>query len=170
MIWSKKILFMVSCLVLLGAPLTQTNARPDFQTEVFDWMNTNKLTKYSQVDEFRPQDPITRGEASKFVTHYAWLAWLAKWGSACEFEDAQGYDATLIPYLKKSCQYGLFKWSQKKFMPNVSITEAQALAVVVRSLWWAQDETMSPRYKGYYTIAQENGLISDCLLYTSRCV
>jgi hypothetical protein len=56
---------------------------------------------------------------------------------------------------------GLFKGSQGKFMPNNNITEAQALTVVVRSLYGKMDETMSPWYKGYFMKAKDIGLISN---------
>jgi hypothetical protein len=45
-------------------------------------------------------------------------------------------------------------------MPNSSLTEAQALAIVIRSLDGFLDETVTPWYKNYFTKAQSYGMIS----------
>jgi hypothetical protein len=47
------------------------------------------------------------------------------------------------------------------FMPQNPITEAQALTIVVRSLYGYQDETVLPWYNEYFSIAQNIGLITD---------
>lgn len=46
-------------------------------------------------------------------------------------------------------------------MPNDNITEAQATAVVIRSLDGFADETTDPWYKNYFMKAQELGMISE---------
>lgn len=46
-------------------------------------------------------------------------------------------------------------------MPNGNLTEAQALAIVIRSLEGFKDETKSPWYIDYYTRGQELGLIKN---------
>lgn len=80
-------------------------------TSVLDWMHSNGLTKYDQVNDFRPNDNITRGEASKFVTKYAEYKQLAKNYNQCAFSDIEGYDYTLVPTIKEACEYGLMKGS-----------------------------------------------------------
>jgi hypothetical protein len=46
-------------------------------------------------------------------------------------------------------------------MPRDHITEAQALAVVIRSIDGYQDETMMPWYHEYYILGQQIGLITN---------
>lgn len=147
--------------IALAAIIWATYAMtPNFVSEVLPWMNTNGLTKFSKSADFRPNDSITRWEASKFVASFWQLKKLAKkWGS-CAFSDTNGYDSTLTPSIQQACELGLLKWSNGKFMPNSSLTEAQALAIVIRSLDGFLDETVTPWYKNYFTKAQSYGMIS----------
>lgn len=149
-----KKLFVIAC-CLLFSTLTFGNTLPNFSSTVFPWLQTAWMTKYTQVDDFRGDDFITRWEAAKFVTQYAQAIQLEKTYYACEFTDLAWYDATLIPFIQQACTYGLLKGSNGKFMPNDLITEAQALAVVQRSLWWFTDETLNPWYKMYYMNGQD---------------
>gem|GEM_PF-6727829 len=45
-------------------------------------------------------------------------------------------------------------------MPNSNLTEAQALAIVIRALEGFKDETTTPWYEAYYTRAQALGMIT----------
>lgn len=126
---------------------------------VLEWMYSNGLTMYNQVSDFRPNDFITRGEASKFVTKYAEVEWLIKNYNQCAFSDIDGYDYTLVPTIKEACEYGLMKWSNGVYNPNGNITEAQAITVVVRSLKWFLDETGDKRRQPYFEAGQELGII-----------
>jgi hypothetical protein len=67
------------CLGVFYAISTTTAMVSDeFYDEVFPWMMENSLTKFTDVDDFRPGDSITRAEASKFVVSYAGLIDLDK--------------------------------------------------------------------------------------------
>jgi hypothetical protein len=71
----------------------------------------------------------------------------------CTFNDRNMIiSESLKSYMYQSCEYGIFQWtSSNNFMPKSNLTQAQAIAVVVRSLssepinesWYA------PWYKGY---------------------
>lgn len=80
----KKILFSLSIIVSIGIlgfyAINNTTATvsDEFTGDVFPWMIENNLTKFSDVDDFRPSDSITRAEASKFITNYAGLIGLEK--------------------------------------------------------------------------------------------
>lgn len=156
----KKIALIAMC-TFLAWGISLTHAKKNFADEVFPWMKMHQLTKYWSFQEFRPLDSITRGEAAKFVTQYAWVVNLQKGGAECEFDDTKTYDETLRPFVKHACGYGLLKGSNKRFMPNNPITEAQSLAVVIRSVYGFQDETVTPWYKNYFVIAQEKGLLTN---------
>ncbi len=97
---------------------------------------------YNSSQEFRPSDKITRWETAKFVSKYAEVIWLSKTYSSCDFNDiGSEYDGTLVPHITESCKYGFLKWSNGFFMPLNTITEAEAMTLIVRSYEWMQDET-----------------------------
>lgn len=133
---------------------------PSFDT-VIDWMYSQGLTKYSRIADFRPADSITRGEAAKFVDEYASLQNLPKDYAKCNFTDIDGYDSTLTPHIKQACFYGLLKGSNGKYRPNAGITEAEAITVVMRSVYGFFEETANPRWIAYYNRGQDLGLITD---------
>lgn len=122
-------------------------------------MHSEWLTKYDNSADFRPNDLITRGEASKFVNQYAQLEGLTKSYTQCQFSDISGYDYTLVPHIAEACAYGLLKWSNGRFMPNGLITEAQAITVVIRSLYWFLDETGAYWRQPYYEAGRELWII-----------
>lgn len=160
MISLKKITALLATGAILISSLWATYAQTSFGT-VLDWMHTNGLTKYNQVNDFRPNDLITRGEASKFVTNYAQFKGLSKNYNQCTFSDIEGYDYTLIPTIKEACEYGLMKGSNGVYNPNGNITEAQAITVVVRTLRWFLDETGAYRRQYYYEAGKELGIIQN---------
>lgn len=157
-----KKVFTRSSIVLWVTTLSITFAAwPNFATDVLPWMTSNGLTKFSTTAEFRGQDSIVRGEAAKFVASFGVLKNLPETFSACTFSDLDWYDSTLTPHIMNACKLWLLKWGNGKFSPNATLTEAQALAIVIRSVDGIQDETMSPWYKAYFTKAQELGLITN---------
>ena len=137
---------------------TLVNAQ-SFST-VHTWMFDNGLTTMSQ-ENFRPADPITRGEAAKNFNQMAGVLNLEKTRteSECEFNDLEWYDFTLVPNIIEACQYGLVKWSQWNYFPNNQISEAELITVVVRMLMGLQDETQSPWWTAYHEMGQWLGIL-----------
>ena len=155
----KKILSLAIALsVFVGASFA---ALPSFETAVFPWLSSNGLTKYTVSSDFRPNDKITRGEAAKFVAQYGALKGLEKTYTECGFSDLAGYDATLLPFIQEACAYGLMKGSSGKFNPNDTITEAQAITVVIRSLEGFKNETGSSWYAEYYNRGKALSMIQS---------
>jgi hypothetical protein len=76
----------------------------------------------------------------------------------CEFTDLKDADPSLRNSILTSCLLHLFNGKQNKFMPLQHITKAEALAVLVRAIDKAQDETAQPRYSNYHKKALELGL------------
>ena len=80
----KKILFSLSIILSLGISVfyainyATATVSDEFADEVFPWMVEHSLTKFTDIDDFRPAGSITRGEASKFVVNYAGLIDLEK--------------------------------------------------------------------------------------------
>lgn len=160
----KKILSLASVFLLamtIVFPTTTLESNAQSFDTVLNWMHTNGLTKYQTADEFRPYDLITRWEASKFVNSAAWVMWLTKNYNQCTFSDITGYDYTLIPHIGDACAYGLLKWSKGNFMPNNTLTEAQAITIVMRAaMWQFLDETWDRRWSAYYEAGKEAGIIT----------
>jgi hypothetical protein len=61
----------------------------------------------------------------------------------------------------------LFKWSNNKFNPANSITNAQLLTVVWRMLYWMQDETWEHYAKPYIDKLTKDWYLSDMNLTKS---
>ncbi len=151
-------LTIVSILLIgLISSSNKASASPDF----LDWMHQNGLTKYNQIEDFRPFDNITRWEAAKFVDKFAEIQILDKTYTECDFSDTSWYDSTLIPHIKQACFYGLMKWSNGKYRPNGTITEAEAITVVMRSIYGFFEETANPWWVAYYNRGKDLGLITD---------
>lgn len=134
---------------------------PSFSHDVFPRLQEYELTKRDNEIDFRPQDPITRWETAKFVSQYANAVALDSVWWACDFSDITEYDSTLRDFIPQACDYWLLKWSQNMFYPEQWLTEVQALAMVVRSLYGYQDETGAPWYLEYLSLGREIGLIGN---------
>ncbi len=153
----KKIaLFLTLCMVVSVA------SAQNFTT-VYDWMFSNGLTTMESETAFRPNDGVSRGEIAKFFAQFAELQGLSKTKSVdeCQFADIAGYDSTLVPHIIAACEYGLVKGSQGNYYPSKSLTEAEALTVVIRSLMGMQDETGDPWWKETHEVAKWLGIIDN---------
>ena len=153
----KKLLALITSIAVLASTI-QVSAQTNATT--LEWLFGNGLTRYSNMNEFRPNDSITRGEMSKFVTKYAEYKNLTKNYTQCNFNDIAGYDPTLEPTIIEACEYGLLKGSGNTYNPNGNVTEAQAITVVVRSLWGFLDETGAYRRQPYYEAGAALGIIN----------
>lgn len=157
----KRIVSLLSAIVIgLSAWLSTFWYSAPFNT-VHNWMYSNWLTKYDNVTDFRPNDRVTRWEISKFISQYAGFMWFEPNYTQCNFDDISNYDSTLVPHIKSACSYWLIKWSWTKFMPTGNLTEAQAITIVVRSLYWFLDETGSRRRGPYYEAGKQLWIIQN---------
>ena len=157
----KKLLAALCIMCLSFSSLLVSHAQAQSFDTVLNWMFNNGLTKYDTSNEFRPNDLITRWEASKFVAQAARVMWLTPNYNQCSFSDIAGYDITLIPHIWDACSYGLLKGSNWVFSPNNTLTEAQAITIVMRSLWGFLDETGDRRRSAYYEAGKEVGIITN---------
>ena len=151
-----KYLLAILCVLL---STSSTFADTEFTDSVFPWLKSSGLTSYTQESDFRADDRITRGEAAKFVVAYARSIGLEKDTKNCAFSDTRNYDATLAPYTIEACEYGLFRGANGRFDPHSSITEAQALVVVTRTIYGMRDETGSTWYAEYRSLAKDLGIL-----------
>ncbi len=118
-----------------------------------NWMYSNGLTMYDNEEDYRPEDILTREEASKII----WQAYSTLWyddvtkNSNCTFSDSEMFNSNLAPHIVNVCKRGLFKWSDGKFMPQDTLTKAQSMAVLMRMFEGKMSyELQTPWWKQYY--------------------
>ena len=148
-----------------GVAVAQLND-PEFTTAL-NWAYENEMTKYNTEAGFMPYANITREQASKFVDVYAMtnLCLSPDADMDCDFSDIPA-DESLDEYVMLSCQLGLFKGSNGKFMPTAQLTKAQLLAVLVRAIKAAAgeepvSEDATPWWSNYFTEAKALGLTKE---------
>ena len=156
----KKILIMLLSAVFIFWSVSFAN---DELQEAVSWMYWKDLTSFGNVNDFNWEWELTREQASKFFVQFTKqiLGKKADETKKVELKDLTKADKTLQPYIKRSNQLWLFKWSDGNFYPFNRLTRAQALAVLIRAKNWLQDEWNSKRYSKYYDIASEYGIISS---------
>jgi hypothetical protein len=115
------------------------------------------LTKYKNAKDYKGADLVTREQAAKFYTQFAVnvLYKVIDMTKYCEFTDLKDADPSLRNSILTSCLLHLFNGKQNKFFPLQHLSKAEALAVLVRSIDKAQDETLQPRYSAYHKRALE---------------
>ena len=126
--------------------------------EAISRMNQNGLTKFTNATDFMATKWLRRDEASKFFVQYAkevmgLMPDTSK--TTCNFTDLGQARPDLKDLIKESCQLWLFQWSNGKFMPTQSLTNAQAITVLIRMIDWKKDETQGHFAKLYFEKAQE---------------
>ncbi len=106
--------------------------------EALAWMYINWLTMYDNDIDYRPNDFLSREEASKIIWQlYNVLKYpnIIK-NKSCNFSDINTMDPTLSWFVQQTCRNWLFKWYKNKFMPHNQITKSQVMAVLIRMLEW----------------------------------
>ena len=121
-------------------------------------MYMNWLTRYDNIDEFRPYDNLTREESAKLIGQLYSVLWFSKedkWFN-CSFVDTNMFDPTLAEHIYNTCRRWIFRWNDKtqQFMPHDSLTKGQLLAVLLRIFEWKMsDESGQPWWIEYYVKA-----------------
>lgn len=120
---------------------------------VLDFWYAYGLTIYNNVPQFRPTDELLREESTKFFTQafnkLFSSAPLSK-TTSCVFSDITTGDKSLVTFVVQSCELGIFKWSDGKFYPRRKLTNAEAVAVVIRLIDGVLDESQKPWHTSYY--------------------
>ncbi|MDR2541132.1 MAG: S-layer homology domain-containing protein [Candidatus Peribacteria bacterium] len=117
------------------------------------------LTRYNTPSTFMASNSLRRDEASKFFVEFVdTQEYYTDGGTNCAFSDVFKAISDLQSYVKTSCEYGIFNGANGKFLPDQKLTNAQAVAVVVRILNGKLSENGVHRADNYYTRAKELGL------------
>lgn len=129
------------------------------------WLYSNKQTIFDNVPEFNYNRIVTREEASKMIGRFVKNILnkepiRKKSDKKCNFIDLNQSNSYLVDSIKESCLYGVFNGtSSNKFLPKQNLTQAHAIATVLRSAYGYQDELWSnPWFKPYVTLIQDNNV------------
>jgi hypothetical protein len=133
---------LLVCAILSIFTLVNFSKANDWETarsETFNnavtWAYTKKLTIYLQPEDFGFSKTIRRDEAAKFFVNFAKLIGKANYtvnANQCNFSDKNQARDDLQDTIVEACRLGLFKGAHGKFYPTGNLTNAEAIAVLVR--------------------------------------
>jgi len=165
----KKIIISTIIAVGICMPLIIKWATNELTTAV-DWMYQNGLTKYTSVSAFRSTDTIRRDEASKLFSLFAQTVlgkdWPTQTAACATFTDVASTN-TMKTFIIDSCNRWYVLWSAGKFYPTSSLTNIQAISIIMRMLEGKQDESWTHRYDVYFARATELWLL-DGLSFSNK--
>ena len=151
----------LSLLACICIPALVSATSSELDTAV-TWLYQNGLTQYTTSTAFSANRTIRRDEASKFFSQFATnilknTSRITK--PACgKFSDLTMQN-TMRGFVVDSCVLWFMKWSNGKFNPSWSLSNAQAIAVTIRILEWEKDESWTHWADAYYQRADELWLL-----------
>lgn len=121
------------------------------------------LTSKFNIEDFKPNEYLTREQASKFFVEFAKKV---KWKTNEKvkkvfFKDTKMADPTLKSYIIESNQMWIINWSKWNFMPFDNLKKSQALAMLIRIIYWSVNENRNPWYIWYQELAKDTYWIID---------
>ena len=138
--------------------------------EIIQLLNKKWITIHKKWQDFKPNKDIRRDEAAKMLSvaskNISNGVKLSAVGS-CSFTDLDEARSDLRSIVKESCNLWLFKWSNHKFNPSSSMTNAQLLTVVWRMLYWMQNESGEHYAKVYIDKLTKDWYLSEMNLTRS---
>jgi hypothetical protein len=116
------------------------------------WMHANGLTRYDNLQSYRPNDGLIREEAAKIIGEAYRKFWYPTTtrNENCSFTDASLFDPTLVTNIQDVCKWGMFQWSNGRFLPKEPMTKWQALAVIIRMLEGKKSEETGTFWRDIY--------------------
>ena len=150
------------CILIGSEQVNKWNTRDQELKEAIEWMYSNWLTIFNTPSTFMSNDNLTREQASKFFAQFAAKVLNKSFTDNVDlnkFPDIKNADPTLTYYIIQANYMWLFQWSNWNFMPFNKLTQAQAIAVVVRMIDWYLDESAGARYTNYYNKADSYWLL-----------
>lgn len=159
MVNSKKIIWSICLIIWVLCGISNAWF---FQSPAFEWAYEHWLTKFDNLEDFRPSDTLRRDEAIKFIIKFAeWQFELSESSNNCKFSDLNLAWQDLTDYINQACKYGIVNWYNNKFMPNQKLTNEQIIAMIARILYGKQDEeTVTRRSDKYYDVMSNYNLIN----------
>lgn len=131
--------------------------------EAISWMHNNGLTKFDNSTDFMADKTLRRDEATKFFWQYAITIQKSVADETkieCNnFNDINEWWEDLKNNMQNTCKLWLFRGSQWKFMPKGTLTNGQAITVLIRMIDWFKDESQWHFAQKYYEKAKELGIL-----------
>lgn len=126
------------------------------------WMYNNKMTAYNNPSDFMSNSFLTREQAAKFFTLYSMIVLNKSTSDTSDvsFKDLYSADPTLQSSILYAYKFWLFKWTNWYFLPTQNLTQAQAIAVLMRAVYGNMVETGSKWYENYYLQASKTWILS----------
>lgn len=145
-------------------PLTMELSSGDEMDKALYRMFNNGLTKYDTLSGYRPDDQLLREEAAKIIGQAYDLLGFEKEikNTDCSFSDSESFDPSLAPFIASTCSYWVFKGNDGKFLPQKSLTKAEALTVLIRILEGkSSSQAFEPWWTVYFIKAKEISLTEE---------
>jgi len=143
--------------------------------DAIQYLYTQKLTKYNTLASFQSDAPLRRDEAAKFFWLFASqiMKKTEDQTKNCLFTDLAEGHTDLQTNMTASCKMGIFKGNDGFFNPTKSLTNGEALTVLIRIIHGNLDETNADhRAKNYRVKAQRYGLtqwsVLDSMKYLDK--
>jgi Domain of unknown function (DUF5011)/S-layer homology domain len=102
---------------------------------VYQWLlYSYGLTKFTDTDEYKPNNGLKRNEAAKMLVEFARniLCRQKNTTYANQYTDIATSDATLKSYIIDAYEFGIMKWNGSTFRPNDTITRQEFVASLMR--------------------------------------
>ena len=147
---------------IMDAFVVTTMASKELKSAVA-WMYGAGLTSKSTLTAYLPNTTMTREEASKFFSVFAKNEFNKTENTAllCDFYDIAKADPTLRNSIISACRLGILKWYQGNFDPKGTLSNAQAITVLMRVMVGTLIEPTTAYYANYLLKAKEFGLIGN---------
>lgn len=143
----------------------------NWKKDALAWAYDKWITAYDNWRDFRPNNFLTREQVAKmivlalesnsFVMNDS-VYYNDSWES-CIFLDDRNIDPSLQESVERLCRMWIVKWtSDWKYNPQQSLTTAQALAMLVRSIdknWNIKNSSGSDWWKNYQDYAYKNQIL-----------
>lgn len=92
--------------------VTSLTSDPALQEAIY-WLHDIGVTRYTDINDYRPFDPISRQEAAKMYVTFRYALGIQTTASVaeaqCQFTDLINADQTLVPYIQQACSIGILK-------------------------------------------------------------
>lgn len=145
-------------------PTNNVNApsKQELQTAI-TWMYDQGLTMYDNIEQFLPNNTMTREEASKFYSVFSQKEFNKKESTSlpCKFYDINKANPTLRNTIVSSCKLSIFQWYKNIFTPKDKLNNAQAVTVLMRIVAGKMTEPTKSFYINYLLKAKELGLVGN---------
>ena len=151
-------------LVLMGLSVSKSlafEADTEFE-ESLEWMHSEGLTQYDNVNDFMPAANLTREQAAHFFVNFASEEHNVELSEQTpEYEDMDSVDPTLEESVVEAFQMWIMQWHDWMFRPKDYITRAEFFTVAVRLIDGEKSQDYNPWWQEYFEMARQLDLTNE---------